>query len=203
MTQEPSQMPDEAILQLKNHQQQLDMDGIMVGVSRQALDEVMQYIETTRAASVPSEDERLGLSKGHGQPCGLCGEECNDLAGNSGKWAMLCPSNTHPGKREPYCSRCVAKAIDAQRLPSDKERAEVLAIMPDANDTPDAFKDWVLAHWRYIERALTAPDQSDTIKALVESMRKIVVASSDTRAVEIATEALALAEKGGGTGRVV
>ncbi len=32
--------PAEAIHQLKTHQDQLDMDGIMVGVSRQALDEL-------------------------------------------------------------------------------------------------------------------------------------------------------------------
>jgi len=31
----------EAIEQLTNHQQQLDQDGIMVGVSRQAVDEVL------------------------------------------------------------------------------------------------------------------------------------------------------------------
>ena len=34
----------EAIEQLKNHQKQLDADGVMVGVSRQALDEVLDRI---------------------------------------------------------------------------------------------------------------------------------------------------------------
>jgi len=34
----------EAINQLKNHQQQLDADGVMVGVSRQALEEVLERI---------------------------------------------------------------------------------------------------------------------------------------------------------------
>lgn len=37
--------PDAAIYQLRNHQEQLDPDGVMVGVSRQALDETLDYIE--------------------------------------------------------------------------------------------------------------------------------------------------------------
>ena len=37
-------MSKEAINQLREHQQQLDDDGIMVGVSRQALDEVLEYV---------------------------------------------------------------------------------------------------------------------------------------------------------------
>ena len=37
-------MSKEAINQLREHQQQLDADGIMVGVSRQALDEVLEYV---------------------------------------------------------------------------------------------------------------------------------------------------------------
>jgi hypothetical protein len=36
---------DEAIEQLTTNQKQLDQDGIMVGVSRQALDEVLQYLK--------------------------------------------------------------------------------------------------------------------------------------------------------------
>lgn len=39
--------PIAAIEQLTMHQQQLDMDGVFVGVSRQALDEVLAYV--TRA----------------------------------------------------------------------------------------------------------------------------------------------------------
>lgn len=35
-----------ALDQLRNHQQQLDPDGIMVGVSRQAIDEVLQFCAT-------------------------------------------------------------------------------------------------------------------------------------------------------------
>ena len=36
--------PDNAIYNLREHQQQLDMDGIMVGVSRQALEETLDYV---------------------------------------------------------------------------------------------------------------------------------------------------------------
>lgn len=39
----------EAENQLRNFQQQLDADGIMVGVSRQAVDEVLTEIERLRA----------------------------------------------------------------------------------------------------------------------------------------------------------
>ena len=39
--------PIAAIEQLTVHQQQLDMDGVFVGVSRQALDELLAYV--TRA----------------------------------------------------------------------------------------------------------------------------------------------------------
>jgi hypothetical protein len=40
----------EAENQLLNHQRQLDADGCMVGVSRQAIDEVLAEIERLRAA---------------------------------------------------------------------------------------------------------------------------------------------------------
>lgn len=36
--------PREAIKQLKEHQQQLDADGVRVGVSRQALEEVLEHL---------------------------------------------------------------------------------------------------------------------------------------------------------------
>lgn len=41
--------PNGAIKQLETHQDQLDMDGVMVGVSRQALDEVLAYIKALQA----------------------------------------------------------------------------------------------------------------------------------------------------------
>lgn len=40
--------PAAAIENLRNSQQQLDMDGIIVGVSRQAIEEVLAYVEATR-----------------------------------------------------------------------------------------------------------------------------------------------------------
>lgn len=41
--------PIAAIVQLRNHQRQLDQDGCFVGVSRQALDEVLRFIEEQKA----------------------------------------------------------------------------------------------------------------------------------------------------------
>ena len=37
-------MIDAAIEELKTHQTQLDMDGVMVGVSRQALEELLEHV---------------------------------------------------------------------------------------------------------------------------------------------------------------
>lgn len=42
------ELPEGAINNLKNHQQQLDGDGCFVGVSRQALDEVLAAIEKVK-----------------------------------------------------------------------------------------------------------------------------------------------------------
>lgn len=39
----------EAARQLRDHQQQLDMDGVTVGVSRQAIDEVLAELDRLRA----------------------------------------------------------------------------------------------------------------------------------------------------------
>lgn len=38
-----SDVPKGAIENLKTHQQQLDMDGVIVGVSRQALEELLEW----------------------------------------------------------------------------------------------------------------------------------------------------------------
>lgn len=45
-----------AFVNLKSCQQQLDEDGVMVGVSRQALDEVLRYVENTRPTPSKKED---------------------------------------------------------------------------------------------------------------------------------------------------
>lgn len=49
----------EAFDQLKNNQQQLDQDGVMVGVSRQALDEVLSSYLDLKAAHVGALREAL------------------------------------------------------------------------------------------------------------------------------------------------
>lgn len=41
---------DDAINALLNHQKQLDMDGVIVGVSRQAIHEVVEALQARRAA---------------------------------------------------------------------------------------------------------------------------------------------------------
>ena len=50
-------MTIEAENQLRNHQKQLDADGCMVGVSRQAVDEVLAEIERLRG-ELAAERER-------------------------------------------------------------------------------------------------------------------------------------------------
>lgn len=45
--------PDAAIENLTNHQQQADMDGTFVKVSRQALDEVLSYLAAMQQAQEP------------------------------------------------------------------------------------------------------------------------------------------------------
>lgn len=47
-------VPVEAIKSLTEHQEQLDMDGCMVGVSRQALDETLAYVAALNAAPAPT-----------------------------------------------------------------------------------------------------------------------------------------------------
>lgn len=49
---------DGAVEQLTNHQQQLDQDGIMVGVSRQAVDEVLASLTARDAEIANLESER-------------------------------------------------------------------------------------------------------------------------------------------------
>jgi len=41
--------PEQAIHQLENHQQQIDACGAMVGVSRQALDELLTYLKAPKS----------------------------------------------------------------------------------------------------------------------------------------------------------
>jgi predicted nuclease with TOPRIM domain len=54
-------MSDAAIKHLRENQQQMDMDGIIVGVSRQALEEALDHITTLEAelAELEAENEAL------------------------------------------------------------------------------------------------------------------------------------------------
>lgn len=47
--------PEGAIENLKAHQEQLDADGIMVGVSRQALEEALEYVGKLHAVLTKAE----------------------------------------------------------------------------------------------------------------------------------------------------
>ena len=58
----------EATEQLRNHQTQLDMDGIMVGVSRQAIDECLYEIDL-QAARIAALEDAL---KWYGEQARLC-----------------------------------------------------------------------------------------------------------------------------------
>jgi len=51
--------PTLAIDQLRNHQTQLDMDGVMVGVSRQAIDEVLTYLASPQPQAHEAEPSPL------------------------------------------------------------------------------------------------------------------------------------------------
>lgn len=55
--------PDAAIEQLSRHQTQCDIDGVMVQVSRQALDEVLAYLAAAAEAAsrLPPEKEIRAL----------------------------------------------------------------------------------------------------------------------------------------------
>lgn len=49
-------IPVEAITSLELHQKQLDVDGVMVGVSRQAVDEIVGTLKEVRALLADSKD---------------------------------------------------------------------------------------------------------------------------------------------------
>lgn len=57
--------PDAAIENLTNHQQQADMDGTFVTVSRQALDEVLTYIAAMTVQAEPVFAWRYTRADGH------------------------------------------------------------------------------------------------------------------------------------------
>lgn len=65
----------EATEQLRNHQTQLDIDGIMVGVSRQAIDECLQEIEA-QAARITELEGLLAEMK---SSCRSIGDEHGNL----------------------------------------------------------------------------------------------------------------------------
>lgn len=67
--------PALAIDQLRNHQTQLDMDGVMVGVSRQAIDEVLTYF-----ASPPRTEEGGSRDQGLEDAARRLEDACNRLA---------------------------------------------------------------------------------------------------------------------------
>jgi hypothetical protein len=76
----------EAFENLKQHQQQLDEDGIMVGVSRQALDLVLNWIENTRNPA-PSRMTENEANKNVGDLVEMVAKAINDsLPSDMTKW---------------------------------------------------------------------------------------------------------------------
>jgi len=68
-----------AMEQLRNHQQQLDADGCMVGVSRQAIDETLEYVAALEAENAKLL-RRLDLCHYYNCEPGNCtcdGEDCD------------------------------------------------------------------------------------------------------------------------------
>ena len=63
MTDELKPCPTKAIKHLTKHQHQMDFDGVMVGVSRQALNEVLAYVNTCIPTPAPTVGERLKVMR--------------------------------------------------------------------------------------------------------------------------------------------
>lgn len=73
--------PALAIEELRCHQTQMDMDGVMVGVSRQALDEVLTYYGLAALASSQARMERLEEAL---RPFANAADDTERLAGHDG-----------------------------------------------------------------------------------------------------------------------
>lgn len=91
-----------AIEQLTNHQQQLDQDGIMVGVSRQAVDEVLAAL-AARDAEIAWLREALAFyAKDHKRPnegpWGVNSRDFGDIARAALKASHDDPSDTQGGE---------------------------------------------------------------------------------------------------------
>ena len=63
-----TKLNQDAIDNLRNNQQQLDQDGVMVGVSRQALDEVLAHIDAQRDEMVEWINAMMNMVEGDGTP---------------------------------------------------------------------------------------------------------------------------------------
>ena len=74
-----SKISHEALSALKNNQRQLDMDGCEVGVSRQALDEAVTFIEAVVAEIEMKFAEALASHAN--QSSGVVSQESPDLRG--------------------------------------------------------------------------------------------------------------------------
>jgi len=82
---------------------------------RRALARAREENRELRARVAELEDEAKTLSKavldGHGIPCLLCGEDCNALVGNPGRWPIGFCYRSEPGVVKYHCTTCVEKRM--------------------------------------------------------------------------------------------
>lgn len=71
-----------------------------------------------------SEASQITISAGHDEPCHMCGESCDGLAGNPGKWPIMLPVEGIPRWHHTGCvaTRLKDQADEIKRL---KELAEL------------------------------------------------------------------------------
>jgi len=73
--------------------------------------------------------------RGHDEPCGYCGEPCDDLAGDPGKWSVRLSAGLvggEPGKARWFHQRCVTERLEKSPTPRVDERMVAIALAAEA-----------------------------------------------------------------------
>lgn len=70
-----------------------------------------------------SEASQITISAGHDEPCHMCGESCDGLAGNPGKWPIMLPVEGMPRWHHTGCvaARLKNQADEIERLTKTNE----------------------------------------------------------------------------------
>jgi hypothetical protein len=58
----------------------------------------------------------FGGMEGHGEACYYCGEECNSLAGNPGRWPIPLTHPDEPGVVKWHHIRCVSERLSDDKI---------------------------------------------------------------------------------------